>query len=302
MPDYLLGGSPAIKRIRASLTKLSADTSPLVIIGEPGVGKSLLSSRIHAHSLFKDHELETVNFKILSERDQRIRLLGGNPPEIPTTRRSVLELPTTIVLKHVDCSSKFLQEKLFEAIQSNTIARLGTTEQRPICCRLIYIFNKPPSVLLKEGRLISALSKLFSKYQTIELPQLQKRKQDIPELAQHFFTQYQIQQYMKLDRQFINLLMKHKWETNVLDLKSFIKSLEVLPNDVAILQKDKIELTMMNLMIDERKEFSAKNSFRRVESSLIHQALKKYRNCQTEAAQALGMSEYNLRRIIKSSQ
>ena len=97
MSDYLIGGSPAIKRIKASLTKLSAETSPLVIIGEPGVGKSLLSSRIHAHSLLKDHELETINFKILNDRDQRIKLLGGCPPELQSTRRSVLELPATII-------------------------------------------------------------------------------------------------------------------------------------------------------------------------------------------------------------
>ena len=117
MSGYLIGGSPAIKRIRSLLTKLSADTSPLVITGEPGVGKTFLAKCIHDQSFLRHHELETINFKILSDRDQRMRLLGGSPPDLPSTRRSTLELSTTVVLKHIDCASEYLQERLAEAIK-----------------------------------------------------------------------------------------------------------------------------------------------------------------------------------------
>ena len=106
MSGYLIGGSPAIKRIRSLLTKLSGQTSPLIITGELGVGKFLLATRIHANSLLKYHPFESVDFSNLSEHEQRIRLLGGSPPDLPTTRRSVLEMPTTVILKHIDCHSE----------------------------------------------------------------------------------------------------------------------------------------------------------------------------------------------------
>jgi DNA-binding NtrC family response regulator len=299
MSDYLIGGSPAIKRIRSLLTQLAADTSPLVIIGEPGVGKSLLSSRIHAHSLFKDCEFEIVNFEILSERDQRVRLLGGSPPELPTTRRSVLELPTTVVLKHIVYASKFLQEQLVNAILSRTVVRLGTEDERPVRCRFIFVFNSHPHQLFKSGSIIPGLSKMLSKFQFIELPPLKKRKEDIPELAQHFFTQFQIQRYKKIDRKFIELLMKHKWGMNILELKAFVNSLDIPPAEIAIQQMDRIEQAKMNLMINEGKEFSLKESISTIERTVICKALSKYGNSQSKAAQALGMTDRGIRRLIK---
>ncbi|RPI04656.1 MAG: hypothetical protein EHM64_09285 [Ignavibacteriae bacterium] len=300
MPDYLIGGSPAIRRIRASLLNLSANTSPLVIIGEPGVGKSLLSSRIHAHSLLNDRELETVNFKILSERDQRVRLLGGSPPELPSTRRSILELPTTVVLKYIDCATIFLQERLAEAIAKREIIRLDTKDQRPIRCKLIFVFNDSPNELFRKGHFIPGLSKMLSKFQIIELPPLKKRKEDIPELAQHFFTQFQIQRNKPMDRNLVKLLQYNKWNENILELKSFIKTLQVIPDEVALQQKDRIELAKMNLMIEEGREFSLRDSITNIETSIVRYALNKQSENQVKAAQSLGISDRGIRRILNS--
>ncbi|HVN49381.1 MAG TPA: sigma 54-interacting transcriptional regulator [Bacteroidota bacterium] len=299
MPDYLIGRSPVIKRIRASLEKYAGHTSPLIIIGEPGVGKSLLASRIHANSLLKDHELETVNFKILSERDQRIRLLGGSPPELPTTRRSVLELPTTVVLKHLDKASRFLQDRLVEAIFKKTIARLGTKEQRPIRCRMIFVFNEFPLINLKAGCISQALYKYLSKYPCIEIPPLKKRKEDIPELAQHFFTQFQIQRYRKIDQRFMELLLEHRWETNILDLKAFVKSLKVFPDKIAIQQRERIELAKINLMIDEGREFSLKYSLSMIEKEIVRVAMVKYDDSQSDAAKSVGLTDRSIRNILR---
>jgi two-component system, NtrC family, response regulator HydG len=299
MPGYLIGGSPAIKRIKASLTKLSADTSPLVIIGEPGVGKSLLSSRIHANSLLKDRSLESINFQTYSERDQRIRLLGGSPPELPTTRRSVLELPTTVILKHIDFATKFLQERIVEAIQKREIIRLGTKDTRPIRCRLIFVFNESLYELFRKGSLVPGLSKMLSKFQTIELPPLKKRKEDIPELAQHFFTQFQIQRRKQIDQNFIKLLLRNRWNENILELKSFIKTFDMPSDEIAIQQKDKIELAKTNLMIDEGREFSLNKALSRIESSLTNRTWKKHNKNNTRTSQALGMTEGSIRSIVK---
>ena len=298
MSDYLIGGSPAIKRIRSLLIKLAADTSPLVIIGEPGVGKSLLSSRIHAHSLFKDCEFEIVNFEIISERDQRIRLLGGSPPELPTTRRSVLELPTTVVLKHIDCASKFLQEQLVNAILSRTVVRLGTKDERPVRCRFIFVFNSHPQQLFKTGSIIQGLSKILAKYKLIYVPTLKERKEDIPELAQHFFTQFQIARRKPLDNNFVKLLQRNRWDENILELKSFVKTLQVMPDDVAIRQKDRIQLAKMNLMIDEGKEFSLKKSLSGLEKDLVKRTSLKYNNVYAKTSKALGLTDRGVRNLV----
>jgi DNA-binding NtrC family response regulator len=299
MLDYLIGGSPAIKRIRSLLTKLPVDTTPLVISGEPGVGKTFLAKCIHDQSLLKNHVLETINFKILSDRDQRMRLLGGSPPDLPSTRRSTLELSTTVVLKHIDCASKYFQERLAEAILRKEIIRLGTNQKRPVKCRLIFVLYDHPQRLSKTGSVILELVKILSRFQVIHMPSIKERKEDIKELAQHFVAQYQIERYRKMDRKFMEMLLKHNWEMNVLDLKAFIKSLQILPDEVAIQQKDRIELAKMNLMIEEGREFSLRGSISRIEKIMVQQVLKKHSDCQAKAAQSIGLTDRAIRFITK---
>jgi len=92
MLDEIIGRDPSIQKIKYSLPSLAQNSTPLIIIGEGGVGKSFLAAHIHAASPLSLRALESLNFSTLPERDQRINLLGGEPPDLTTTRRSVLEL------------------------------------------------------------------------------------------------------------------------------------------------------------------------------------------------------------------
>ena len=298
MLDYLIGGSPAIKRIRSLLKKLPADTSPLVITGEPGVGKTFLAKCIHDDSLMNDREHEIINFKILSERDQRMRLLGGSPPDLPSTRRSTLELSTTVVLKHIDCASKYFQERLAEAILKREIIRLGTNQKRPVKCRLIFVLYDHPQRLSKIGSVIPELVKILSRFQVIHMPSIKERKEDIKELAQHFATQFQIQRYKVIDQKLLRFLVHYRWENNVLDLKSFFNALKVPTVEDLAQRKDSIELSKINLMIDEMKEFSLKESLSKIERSLLNRTWKIHNKNNTRTSQVLGMTEKSVRNIV----
>ena len=183
---------------------------------------------------------------------------------------------------------------------NKTIARLGTKELRPVRCRVIFIFNESRLTNLKVGCLSQALFKLLSKYPTMEMPPLKKRKEDIPELAQHFFAQYQIARYKKIDRTFIELLVKHRWMMNILELKSFIKSLVIPPDENAIQQRERIELARIDLMIDEKREFSLRETVSIIENVFVRQTLKEYGGKQSKAAQSLGMTDRGIRRVLKS--
>ena len=82
---------------------------------------------------------------------------------------------------------------------------------------------------------------------------------------------------------------------NILELKSFIKTFDVPSDEIAIQQKDRIELTRMNLMIDDAKEFVLKDSLLKIERGCVEKALKKYDNCQIVAAQSLGITDRKIR-------
>jgi hypothetical protein len=53
-----------------------------------------------------------LNFSILPERSQRIGLLGAGVPDVASPRRSILQFPTTAILKHIDNTSLYLQDQL----------------------------------------------------------------------------------------------------------------------------------------------------------------------------------------------
>ncbi len=303
MPDKIIGGSPALRRLRSALPHLASDPKPIVIVGETGVGKSLLASRIHALSPFKSVSAETINFSTMSERDQRVAVLGGGPPELTTTRKSLLEYPTTVALKHVDCASHYLQEQLAAFLIGKKIVRPGSCEMRLLNCRVVFIFQESPSDLSRRGLLVSSLSSLILQCRTIHLPPLRKRTEDIPILAEHFL-QHSVacskgpsESQIKLTTDLLDFLVRQRWEENVLQLKAFVASLVTPSFESLLSQHERIEIAKIALMIDEGKEFSLKQSLARIEACVVSRALAKFAGCQSRTAQQLGTTDRSIRHL-----
>ncbi len=306
MPDAILGGSPALRKLRSALPQLASDLKPIVIVGEVGTGKSLLASRIHALSTFKSNAAETINYSIMSERDQRIATLGGGPPELTTTRQSVLERSTTVSLKHVHCASQYLQEQLAQILIRRRLDRPGSNEERLVSCRFIFFFEGSPSGLARNGSLAPMLSSLILQSKTIVLPPLRKRREDIPVLASHFLeraiaredTPFNSRPTLTSD--LLNFLMAQRWGENALQLKAFIGALVIPPFNVLLAHSERIEIARIAVMIEEGKEFSLKQSLARIEDCVVRRALDKSSGCQSKAAQLLGMADRSIRHLQKT--
>lgn len=312
MPDEIIGGSPALRKIQAAVPHLAADQKPIVIIGETGVGKSFIASHIHAQSPFRSSQLEVINFSLLSDRDQRIALLGGEPPELTTTLRSSLELPTTLVLKHVDCANFFLQRTLAESLQSRRVSRLGSNKKFPVFARIIFTLRTPIRILLKTNRILPALAELLAGHKTIRIPPLRRRKEDIPILAERFLHRFYDNLHSivngniehvqgltntgTLDPKLAEFLAKRKWPENVTELKAYIRSLIIPGYEGAIQEREKIEVMKMITMLEDGREFSLRHSINVIEHGIIQRALKRFDGQQVRAAQLLGLTERTIRR------
>lgn len=308
----IIGLSSALQRIKAKVPRLAADSGPLVIIGETGVGKALLAKIVHASSPRRDYPLESMNFSLLSEREQRIGLLGGGPPELTTTRRSLLESPTTIVLKHFDNANSFLQEKLVEAFTTRRVVRLGSGEWHAVCSRIILTFRKSLPRLLHEGSISAPLHEIITRFNRVHLPPLRERKEDIVLLAEHFVREFyenphrlvngifkHIQGFDRngrIERDLAAELIKQKWEDNVTQLKAYVRALILPSYDDAYRDIEKLEAVKMVLLTEEGKEFSLRESLSKVELAIIDRALDKYHGNRAKVGQMLGLSERAVRR------
>jgi DNA-binding NtrC family response regulator len=308
----IVGCSPSLDRIRSIVPRLAQDQTPLVIIGETGVGKTLLASAVHDESSLRLAPLIIVNFSLLGDRDQRIALLGGEPPELTTTRRSALEIHSTVILKHIDHLTPFLQDELVHVLQTKKIIRLGSKEPRSLVARPVFTLRLVPAMLHRQGRITGSLFTLLKGLQAVTIPPLRKRMEDIPLLAKHFLHRYYeglhspvnrnirhvrgLGRSGRVDPALLKTLLSHRWTGNVLELKAYLRSLLVHSYDDLLLDAERLELSKMLLLLEEGHEFSLRGSLLTIERGIIGRALERYGDRISTTAQMLGLSDRAIRR------
>lgn len=256
--------------------------------------------------------MQTLNFSILVERAQRIALLGGSSPDLPTTRRSLLEIPSTTVLKHPDFASPYLQDKLAEAIATKKLVRPGAKSLQLVLCRPIITLRSPLCELHRKGRISPVLYNCLRKFEQISIPPLRDRREDIPLLASHFFrTQlrplligefdascgHALTRNVRLQPALKRFLSRKSWPENVFGLKAYLGSLTMKNHLEMFAAGDLIELTKVKQLIEEGREFSLEESLELIRRYLVALALKKCEGNKTKASALLGFSERSVRRL-----
>lgn len=302
----IIGGSPAIERFRRHLPSLAKDLTPLIFIGERGVGKAFLATHIHAASPLNTAPPESLNFTILSGRDQRVALFGGEPPELTTTRRSLLELPTTLILKHIDQTDHYIQDKLVSSITEGRLTRFGAQEYHPVLCRIIFTFRESLPSLVRKGKLSQLLYTFCSPLRRIHLTPLRKRVEDIPLLAESVVEivcgELEHVTWRGFDGEgrilpaLAELLQNQMWEDNIRDLFAYVRSLRMPTPEEELDENEKRELIKLLLMIEGGSEFSLADSLSRIKDSIIGRAFKKQAGRSTMVAHLLGLSDRAIRR------
>lgn len=298
-------------KLTRRIPSLAESTAPLVIVGDSGTGKSLLATLIHRQSPRGSAELQTLNFSLLPEREQRIALLGGSNPDIPTTRRSLLEIPSTLVIKHVDRAIPYFQDQLAAAIASKKLLRPGAQSLQVVLCRPIFTLLSPPALLFRNGKITKSLYACLRPFERIDIPPLRDREEDIAVIASHFLRSelrrpagnHATTQIVlgltgrgNLHPGLRDILSRNPWPENVRGLKAYLGTLLVRDYHQSFRELDTIELTKAKQCIEERREFSLQQSMESIERYLVDLALRNCAGNKTKAAALLGLSERSVRR------
>jgi len=311
MLDDIIGQSAFSQRIQRILHSLAGGADPLILAGEPGVGKTFLAAHLHRRGKAAAHDMEVLNFSIASDRAQRLGLLGAEPPELSTTKRGVLELPTTVVLKHVDHANQFLQDNLARALQSRTTVRLGSQKLLSVRARIVLTFRKSIGEKKREGRISDRLYEVLQNVRIVHIPPLRERPDDIPPLAAFYFRKFHnrvlsmlngeagtIPGDKRLDPSLIEQLQRHRWNDNVRDLMAFVRGLLAFPFDEEIQQPEKLEVMKMLTNLEEGREFSLESSMSIIRHSMISRAARMNAGHQRKTAELLGLSDREIRRSL----
>jgi DNA-binding NtrC family response regulator len=291
MREAFVGESPAIQHLRDNFSTLTRCVEPVVIVGEPGTGKTLLASHLSPPGT----EIRFINCMILAEREQRLGLLGGGFPELSSTKRSILERPGIALVKHLDFAPHYLQDELVEALRSGIIPRDTKVKPPLVKSRTIFTFRRHWRELAAAKRLTHRCSEFLKHYETLSLPPLRERLHDLPLLANHFARQVELKQFTSRD---LNVLREYPWPDNVRELKAFVRGLVIHPLHQELSFREKLELARIVAMIDDGEECSLDQFLDRVRYLLVDRASQRWSGCRATAARMLGISERSVTRLV----
>jgi DNA-binding NtrC family response regulator len=281
----LIGQSPAIKRLKKEIFSLAKHQRHIFIKGEVGTGKSTVARLIHTAS-------------------------GSAGKIITLNPCTTHDLEITEKLRHIDASvSTYLFQEIEEfsfLYQTNIHKFIQHLPKKPFT-RVIITAKENPNELQKEGKLIEGLQSTLKSFETISLPRLRERQDDIPKLIEHFIQQACETTGAKLkviDINALDFLVRREWKGNIKELKAVVEK-AVFTSDAEVIElpdyliNEYSQLENILNSIKRKKQFLFDRSLSNLEKVLIERALDAVGYNQTKAAEILNLSEANLRYRLK---
>ncbi len=221
------------------LVKIIADKPTTVLItGETGTGKELLTNIIHFNSIRKNKPLVKVSCAILSREIFESELFGhvkGAYTGADTNKTGRFEMADkgTLYLDDIDDIPLDLQVKLLRALEEGEIERVGSTETIKIDVRVIASTKKDLKQMVAEGKFREDLFYRLNVF-PISLPPLRERPSDIALLARHFSDEFSPAKNITIDDEVLQIMKQYAFPGNVRELKNLMERLVILAGEGAI--------------------------------------------------------------------
>ena len=301
-----------MEHIHNIINKVSLSDISIVLLGESGVGKTMIANVIHNMSLRKDKPFQVINCSAIPETLLESELFGYVKGAFTGAthqgKNGLFESGRggTIFLDEIGDISKQLQLKLLQVIQDKKFRKIGSIAEISADFRMITATNQDLIKKVKEGQFREDLYFRLNGI-SIYIPPLRERIEDITYLSHHFLQQnnlkYRVQK--RLPGDVMEVFYKYPWPGNIRELKSLIERLWLLSEEDQLALQD-LPLEMMPYIQDKaravpgsaRENLSAKESFEKLERELIETAYLKYKNSY-KVAEALGISQPTAYRKIK---
>jgi transcriptional regulator of acetoin/glycerol metabolism len=230
----LLGGA-VLQAAVAPLRQVAPSSLTIVLEGETGTGKEIVTRSVHAWS-GRTGPLVAVNCAALPEGLAEGELFGyrrgaftGADRASPGFFRSAQG--GTLLLDEVSDLPLPLQAKLLRVLQEGEVQPLGETRPVPVDVRILVASQQPLMDAVREGRFRADLLARLDGI-TVRLPPLRQRKEDVPHLFSHLLREWTKGRAPAVECDLVERLCIHDWPFNVRELVQLVRQLLVLhPGD-----------------------------------------------------------------------
>jgi DNA-binding NtrC family response regulator len=236
----IIGKSTAIKELRRMITRIASTRSTILILGESGSGKELVSRAIHEESPLKDRPFVAINCASLSETLLESELFGyekGAFTDAKTQKRGLAEIADngTLFLDEIGEIPLRFQAKLLRFLETGEIRRVGGTKDISLNVQILCATNKPLESLVAQGEFRADLYYRLNVI-TINVPPLREHREDIPLLVENILRENVFKK--EIDKSAMTTLMAYDWPGNVRELKNVVERSCVLCTGDIITEHD----------------------------------------------------------------
>ena len=239
--DDFIGDDPTVRDLREKARKAARSNLPILIIGETGTGKEIISGAIHsARYPETTAPYVTINCTAIPDNLLESELFGhekGAFTGADSRKIGKFEMAFggDILLDEIGDMDLNMQSKLLRVLESKEFERVGGSKLIPLNAGIIASTNKNLFILSEEKQF---RSDLYYRLNTIELfvPPLRRRPDDIPLLFDHFCDELDVN--LRLSTQAMALLVGYIWPGNVRQLRNLTQRLSIFYEGKQISEED----------------------------------------------------------------
>ncbi len=238
----IIGADAGLKGVMEMVGKVAGTNSPVMILGETGVGKEVVANAIHNASERHNGPFIKVNCGAIPESLIDSELFGhekGAFTGATQSHRGRFERASggTLFLDEVGELPPQAQVRLLRVLQHRTLERVGGTDPIPVDVRIISATHRDLTSMVEEGLFRQDLWFRLDVF-PIHIPPLRKRSTDIPDLVHHFVEEKcrELKRHTpwKIPEEAMQRLEEYPWPGNVRELQNIVERELILSSGEAL--------------------------------------------------------------------
>lgn len=237
--DEIVGANFGLKNVMHQIQHVANHDSPVLLLGETGVGKDVVANTIHYSSSRSMGPFVSVNCGAIPDTMIDSELFGHEKGAFTgalALKRGRFERADkgTIFLDEIGELPPQAQVRLLRVLQNREIERIGGSKTIPLNIRIISATNRNLEQMVKDKQFREDLWFRLNVFPVI-IPPLRERRLDIPALIQHFIKlkskELKLKTIPTLGPGAAETLMKYEWPGNVRELQNIIERALILNHE-----------------------------------------------------------------------
>lgn len=248
--DLIVGKSTVLSKVKKLIQKYSTIHEPVLVTGATGTGKELVAQALHDIGANAKEPFLAINCGSLTDTLLQSELFGyeaGSFTGAQRAKKGIFESAGkgTVFLDEFEDVSTKMQSSLLRVLETNEIRSIGGVNSRKINCKIVVATNISLKSLVAKKQFREDLYFRLARFE-IKLPALKERKDDIPELIDHFLANQGVNNRVpKLSAELIDKLKNYDWPGNIRELRNAVEKMKILHSDKEVLGVEDFEFDQL---------------------------------------------------------